>query len=871
MWKAVLANKEDDIYFLLKCFIESAEEQIILKRDRPAPIKGINFQNPLAYELITLNKDGKKVADFKLKKINSKIQEISEELTNLRPHPETPQPKLFERKIKGSLIRMKIKGLEDDRKKLLAEKKKVLESKKKSSPNKNKTLLAYIKKPTDANFEKHFSSLVGPSSLYTYQTSFKQMQPKTSSELKIFRQKETEQFKQKLREQLDKDIKELGKTKKDKLQAISSRNPNTDKKSVTLEQALLNVTDNNVELLNELKTLLKDNKTYLKQLGQKRFDVIYPKGDNLNSFISTKLREKKRPKSEKQTLASSADSIKNYHKSAMARILEILSKISKTSKNSKTKMQAIKLFKKIRNAVKDKNMKTLANKDIDKITDAEGSFGAISLTDRKFSEFSQQDLNRLDSEIEALQRQIEEAEKGETLEKDFKKQDVSELKEKLERLKAKREKMAAKRKEMSGKTKSKPRLKVVSKDYEKYLDITLSNYEEIFDALDLTYAEKDAMDNNDFGDVKTNVNNLVMLIKNSENAAKEITSLLEAMSNESRLEKHYATTLHTHYFSNSAFSALKLPRRTISGIEGNEKIKPLILKIRNILKEQYSGKSYYRLINDELEKDVKYDKFRMSATVLSESELKKVQALKNQVDDDIRIVATVLNNLDKMGLDKLNEPEKIINFKEELSQKLETIEELRAEEKMQLINLSSQALDKLNLLTSTGEVKKLKGKIPKITDLNALRMSPSMISNYEKSLEVKEVLNGLIYFRPEILEGKDKLAQQQLEATDKKLQDLRKKAKAIKDLPKYTDLIKYLSVQLGYDRAKKYSSAISQDIIELDNDDDDAEETQNVSEPKEVRIENTLSDTDKKILKKVKRLLSRKRVAQALDRLKIAV
>ena len=41
--------------------------------------------------------------------------------------------------------------------------------------------------------------------------------------------------------------------------------------------------------------------------------------------------------------------------------------------------------------------------------------------------------------------------------------------------------------------------------------------------------------------------------------------------------------------------------------------------------------------------------------------------------------------------------------------------------------------------------------------------------------------------------------------------------------PKYTDLIKYLSVQLGYDRAKKYSSAISQDIIELDNDDDDAE------------------------------------------------
>ena len=848
MWKAVLANKEDDIYFLLKCFIESAEEQIILKRDRPAPIKGINFQNPLAYELITLNKDGKKVADFKLKKINSKIQEISEELTDLRPPPETPQSKSFERKIKG---------LEDDRKKLLAEKKKVLESKKKSSPNNNNTLLAYIKKPTDANFEKHFSSLVGPSSLYTYQTSFKQMQPKTSSELKIFRQKETEQFKQKLREQLDKDIKELGKTKKDKLQAISSRNPNTDKKSVTLEQALLNVTDNNVELLNELKTLLKDNKTYLKQLGQKRFDVIYPKGDNLNSFISTKLQEKKRPKSEKQTVASSADSIKNYHKSAMARILEILSKISTTSKNNKTKMQAIKLFKKIRNAVKDKNMKTLANKDIDKITDAEGSFGAISLTDRKFSEFSQQDLNRLDSEIEALQRQIEEAEKGETLEKDFKKQDVSELKEKLERLKAKREKMAAKREEMSGKTKSKPRLKVVSKDYEKYLDITLSNYEEIFDALDLTYAEKDAMDNNDFEDVKTNVNNLVMLIKNSENAAKEITSLLEAMSNESRLEKHYATTLHTHYFSNSAFSALKLPRRTISGIEGNEKIKPLILKIRNILKEQYSGKSYYRLINDELEKDVKYDKFRMSATVLSESELKKVQALKNQVDDDIRIVATVLNNLDKMGLDKLNEPEKIINFKEELSQKLETIEELRAEEKMQLINLSSQALDKLNLLTSTGEVKKLKGKIPKITDLNALRMSPSMISNYEKSLEVREVLNGLIYFRPEILEGEDKLAQQQLEATDKKLQDLRKKAKAIKDLPKYTDLLKYLSFQLRDDRAKKYTSAISQDIIE--------------SEPKEVGIENTLSDTDKKILKKVKRLLSRKRVVQALNRLKIAV
>ena len=108
-----------------------------------------------------MNKDGKKVADFKLKKINSKIQEISEELTDLRPPPETPQSKSFERKIKG---------LEDDRKKLLAEKKKVLESKKKSSPNNNKTLLAYIKKPTDANFEKHFSSLVGPSSLYTYQT-----------------------------------------------------------------------------------------------------------------------------------------------------------------------------------------------------------------------------------------------------------------------------------------------------------------------------------------------------------------------------------------------------------------------------------------------------------------------------------------------------------------------------------------------------------------------------------------------------------------------------------------------------------------------------------------------------------------------------
>jgi hypothetical protein len=400
MWKAIIAKKEDDFYYLLKTFAESLESDL-LKAAKPkqedSVVKLIRLMNVsheelnsyMKRKLIPLNKEIEELTEknkkllAKLKtaekrketqyeptdKINEELKDINmqlragkvsdEEKNKLTQRAKELRSKLSEIQAnnrsktlsqskeaneKTKEITDDIKENDEKRKKIKA---RIEELKVNYRQNQRTTALRnYLKSPTDKNLVAFQSLFFSTRQLLDVKDS-----EKGKTEIK---DKAPSQFN---KTQLDADLKALGwdgtgKTAKLVLDNIKTRKENDlNSKKFSIMDLTENVTSANY--VRRLKSLVKENKPLLDSLTEANRLLSF-EGDSREYFRNILDTKKVSTARGKSNVKDKFDWIHSEHRGAIARISQVLQNIyydkSVSEKDSKL---AYKLSEKLIQAIKD--------------------------------------------------------------------------------------------------------------------------------------------------------------------------------------------------------------------------------------------------------------------------------------------------------------------------------------------------------------------------------------------------------------------------------------------------------------------------------------------------------------------------------------
>lgn len=398
MWQAIIAKQEDNLYYLLKFFAESLDDDILKATRKPLTMRyGVDVQegdvkdyDPAQYlaqntqeqylrrfqgatkkvlaqrkKLIDANKklaeelnEAQKITDKDLPN-NKKLSDIKSQMTKLRTeineYAENPDPNQKERvkelrekleaqskkynsaltsysskmKERADKITAQIKD-NDAAIKLIGEK--VQSAKKqKTLASKEKSLTAYMKKPTMANLQKYFDEIADREAIIRFASGFKLDASKDIEGLGNLRSAQLEEAAQefkpveateKIKEKFDAQLRGLGyvgpESVKTVLENISSRKSKKTTNKPFNQLGLMETifTDEDIK---ELKDLISDNKTILESLKQ-NIELPVPSGAEPKEHFSAVLNQ---PEGSK---VSPNRNIHDAHKGAVYRIYEILRK-----------------------------------------------------------------------------------------------------------------------------------------------------------------------------------------------------------------------------------------------------------------------------------------------------------------------------------------------------------------------------------------------------------------------------------------------------------------------------------------------------------------------------------------------------------------
>ena len=407
MWKAIIAKKEDDFYYLLKLFADSLDDSLLKaakQKDRPkkAGFGGdsvallVRLMNqskeelnsnvkkliePLEKELNELTEKNKKLIqelNTKQKQKDIKLQstaKLTAELSNLNMTLRGKKLNAGEKteltqKIKK--LRQKLDKINAKNKRTISsEEKRINESSKETSDkikendSRKKELISemekikidyrieqrddaltnYMKAPSEENLNKFQSLFFTERDLFETKTT----EGKTTAE-----QKSPLKFNKK---QLDADLKTLGwdgtgETAKKVLDNIKTgKTVNLQSKKFSTLDLTANVTNKNY--VRQLKSLIKENKSLLDSLTTANRLLSF-EGDPREYFRNVLDTQRSRPVKGKSSVKNKFDMIHSQHRGAVLRINQVLNKIYNSNQTSEADAKtAYKLSRKLISAVKD--------------------------------------------------------------------------------------------------------------------------------------------------------------------------------------------------------------------------------------------------------------------------------------------------------------------------------------------------------------------------------------------------------------------------------------------------------------------------------------------------------------------------------------
>lgn len=398
MWQAIIAKQEDNLYYLLKFFAESLDDDILKATRKPltmrygvdVPEGGLKDYDPAQYlaqntqeqylrrfqgatkkvlaqrkKLIDANKklsqelaDAQKITDKDLpnrkelsgiKSQMTKLQtKINEYVKNADPNQKEKVEELREKyekqskkynaaltahipKMKKKVEQITAKIKDNDAVIKLIEEKVQSREKQKTLASREKSLTAYMKKPTMANLQKYFDEIADREAIIRFASGFKLDDSKDIEGLGNLRSARLEEaakeFKpveatEKIKEKFDAQLRGLGYVGPESVETVLENIASRKSKKTTnkpFNQLGLMETIFTDEDIKELKDLISDNKTILESLKQ-NIELPVPSGAEPKEYFSAVLNQ---PEGSK---VSTNRNIHDAHKGAVYRIYEILRK-----------------------------------------------------------------------------------------------------------------------------------------------------------------------------------------------------------------------------------------------------------------------------------------------------------------------------------------------------------------------------------------------------------------------------------------------------------------------------------------------------------------------------------------------------------------
>jgi len=413
MWKAIIANKEDDFYYLLKTFAESLESDLLKAakpKDEDAVVLLIRLMTSSKEELNSYMKGKLKPLNVELNKLTEENKKLNKELNSAqkrkeidlesndklmaelrdlnmklrldkksgkerRPLTEKQKKAITQRakelraeiseisaknrdkvSLENKEINEKVKEI-TDKIKINDEKRKQIKSQIEESKvnykqgQRETALRNYMKSPTEENLNVFQSLFFSTRQLLNVKDS------ETGTRETKIENKSPLQFN---KTQLDADLKTLGwdgtgKTAKEVLNNIKTRKEVT---SQSKKFSILDLTGNvtNASYVRELKSLVKDNKPLLDSLTEANRLLVF-EGDSREYFrnvLDTKRSPASKGKKGKSNIKNKFDRIHSQHRGAIDRIVSVLQKIVESNQvNTKEAKLAHKLSKKLISAVQE--------------------------------------------------------------------------------------------------------------------------------------------------------------------------------------------------------------------------------------------------------------------------------------------------------------------------------------------------------------------------------------------------------------------------------------------------------------------------------------------------------------------------------------